>query len=29
MLQLLAASTGTPTFKVDYFQWKGSRDWNF
>jgi hypothetical protein len=29
MLQLLAASTGQPTFKVDYFQWKGSRDWNF
>jgi hypothetical protein len=29
ILQLLAASTGTPTFKVDYFQWKGSRDWNF
>lgn len=29
ILQLLAASTGQPTHKVDYFAWKGGRDWNF
>ena len=29
MLHLAAASTGDPLLEVDYFAWKGSRDWNF
>ena len=29
ILHLLAASTGDPLLKADYFAWKGSRDWNF
>lgn len=29
ILTIVAASTGQPTHKVDYFQWKGNRDWNF
>jgi hypothetical protein len=28
MLQLIAASTGQPTSKADYFAWKGNRDWS-
>lgn len=27
MLHLVAASNGDPRLKVDYFQWKASRDW--
>ncbi|KKL27842.1 hypothetical protein LCGC14_2381140, partial [marine sediment metagenome] len=29
ILHLLAASTGDPLLKVDYFGWKAARDWNF
>jgi hypothetical protein len=29
ILQVLAGASGDPLHKVDYFQWKGSRDWNF